>query len=282
MQLVAGVLVVVLAVAAVVAFVAMRYRAPQIAPAGALSIEAYQELVNRDVNRLDSAGAGDYTSCKTLQSICPALWKPVLTAHQEWLNDLNRSEPPAKFAVIDGQLRRHLVAAISDINVVLAAYQARDQNRMDYAEYASQRQGDWIDVVARSIVKWRVATAPAYVDSVRAAKQKLDACQDCQQLASTSQLDCAGLLASPCDGDVAFAKSAIEAFEAAVVRVAAPPSMAAQDARLQNDLAQADSGVLAMANAEVAGDPAAFNGGRLLLQQAVPAINADVTGIVGG
>jgi hypothetical protein len=121
-----------------------------------------------------------------------------------------------------------------------------------------------------------------YADSVRAAKQRLDACQDCQQLAGTSKLDCAGLLASPCEGDVAYAKSAIQALQAAVIRVAAPRSMAAQDARLQNDLAEADTGVLAMANAEVAGDPAAFNAGRLVFQHAVPAINTDVARILGG
>jgi hypothetical protein len=279
MQLVAGLLVIVLAAVALAVFVAM-HSSSQTAPAGALSIEAYQALVNRDVNRLDSIGAGDYTPCNSMQSICPELWKPVLMAHQQWLDDLNRSEPPAKFAVINGQLRGHLAAAISDINVALAAYQARDQNRLDYAEYASLRQDDWIDVLARSIVKARVATAAAYVDSVSYAKQRLDACQDCQQLAGTSRLDCAGLLASPCEGDVAFAKSAIQAFEAAVVSVAAPPSLAAQDAHLQYDLAEADTAVLAMANAEVAGDPAAFNAGRLLLQQTLPAIDEDVAGIL--
>jgi hypothetical protein len=51
--------------------------------------------------------------------------------------------------------------------------------------------------------------------------------------------------------------------------------------RLQNDLAQADTAVLAVADAQLRGDQAAFNAGRLSLQHALPAINADVAGILG-
>jgi hypothetical protein len=64
--------------------------------------------------------------------------------------------------------------------------------------------------------------------------------------------------------------------------VAAPSSLAAQDARLQKDLAQADTGVLAITKAELTGDQAGFDGGRLLLRQALPAINADIASILGG
>jgi hypothetical protein len=69
--------------------------------------------------------------------------------------------------------------------------------------------------------------------------------------------------------------------EIAPVRVSTPSSLAAQDARLQSDLAQADTGVLAIATARVTGDQAAFDAGRLMLQQALLAINADVAALVG-
>jgi hypothetical protein len=279
MQLAAAVLVVVLAAAAVVTFVQLRTTAPRSAPA--VSIEAYKTMLNRDVSRLDSAGNG--VSCTTLQSTCPQPGKPVLKAYQRWLDDLNGSEPPAKFAVIDAQMRKHLAAAISDINTVYAAYAARNQDGLDRAGNETQRQGDWLNVVASTIVNSRQGTAAGYADSVLAARrQGLDVCPECQLLSSSGPIDCTGSQESNCEGDVAYAKSAIEDLEAAVMRVAAPGSLAAQDALLQRDLAEADTAVLAMATALLTGDQGGFSAGRLLFQHAFPAVNAEVAGILGG
>lgn len=87
----------------------------------------------------------------------------------------------------------------------------------------------------------------------------------------------------PCVADVAlFAQVDIESLEAAVVSVAAPSSLAAQDALLQQDLAQADTGVLDMAMAQLTGDQAGFDAGLRLLEQALPAADADIVGILGG
>lgn len=278
LQIAAGVLIVVLVAAAAAAFLEFRYRSPQSAPAG-LSPKAYQAIVSRDVNRFDSAGDG--TSCATLQSTCPMPGRPVLAALQLWFDDLNGSEPPATFAVIDAQLRDHLTATISVLNAVVSAYQARDQTGLDRANYALQRQAGWLDVVAGSIVSSYQGTAAGYTASVQAAKQNFNGCAPCQLLVSTSQGDCTRVQNMSCQSEVFDAMSTIGPFEATVVRYAAPSSLAAQDLGLQLDLARADTAVLAMANAVLTGDQAGFTAARQLLEQALSAIDTDVAGIVG-
>jgi hypothetical protein len=278
-QLAAVLLVVVLAAVATATFLELRYHAPQSTPAG-LDPKVYQAMVSRDVNHLDSAGDG--TSCATLQSTCPMPGRPVLAALQRWLVDLNGSEPPATFAVIDAQLRSHLTATISVLNAVVSAYQARDQTGLDRANYALQRQSEWLDVVAGSIVSSYQGTVAGYRASVRAAKQNFNGCTACQLLVSTSQVDCTQVQNVSCQSDVFDAMSTIGPFEATVVRYAAPSSLAAQDRGLQLDLAQADTAVLDLANAEMTGDQTGFNTSRPFLQQVLPAIDADIAAILGG
>jgi hypothetical protein len=278
LQLAAGALIVVLVAAAVAAFLEFRYRGPESTPAG-LSPKAYQAMVSRDVTRFDSSGDG--TSCATLQSTCPMPGRPVLAALQRWLDDLNRSEAPARFTVIDGQLRPHLAATISVLNAVVAAYQAQDQSGLDRANNDLQHQADWLDSVAASIAASQQGTLPAYIASIRAGNQAFGACASCQSLMSTSQPDCAGIQTLRCENDVFAAMSAIESFEATVVRDAAPSSLASEVLGLQLDLANADTALLAMEGAELTGDQAGFTAGRQLLQQALPAIDTDVAGIVG-
>jgi hypothetical protein len=278
-QLAAGLLILVLAGAAAATFLELHNLTPRSAPAR-MDEKAYQAMLLRDLNRLDSAGDG--VSCTTLQSTCPAPGTPVLKAFQRFLDDLNRSEPPASFTVIDAETRAHLAAAISDLNALFAAYRAQDQNALDRANNALSSEADWVNVVASSIVSSQQATVSAYTDLVRTGKQNLDTCQECQSLNSTSQVDCADIQAASCEADVGYAKSTIENFEAALVRHTAPTSLAGPNGSLQRDLVAADSGVLMMANADLAGDQAGFKAGRLLFQQALPAINADTARILGG
>jgi hypothetical protein len=51
--------------------------------------------------------------------------------------------------------------------------------------------------------------------------------------------------------------------------------------KLQRDLAQADTGILAMVTGEAANDEAAFAAGRLTVEQALPAVDADIAAILG-
>jgi hypothetical protein len=275
MELVAGVLILALAAAAVATIFATRNHSPQSAPAAALSVEAYQKMVRRDDGQLIVSRSG---GCTTLQSICPAPGNPEQAALQRWLDDLNRSEPPARFTAIDGQLRRHLAAAISDLNAAYAAYQARDQNALDRANQSS-REG-LLDDAATAIADSQPGTLSGYIASIRAAFQDFGGCASCQSL--VSQADCKALQTPSCQYSLVYAMRSINYFEIALVRISAPSSLAPQDTRLQNDLAQADTGILAMTTSFVTGDPAGFDAGRLMLRQALSAVNRDAGGMLGG
>jgi hypothetical protein len=172
MQLVAGVLVIVLAAVAAAAFLASQH-APQTAPAGAISIEAYQTMVKRDdgmviVSRNDN--------CMTLESACDVSGKPAIALMQRWLDDLNASTPPARFAVIDAQMRRHLTVGISALNAIPAAYQAKDQSGLDRAHNLASDQQGWLDEATRGIAASQPGTAATYIASAQAASQAFGGC----------------------------------------------------------------------------------------------------------
>lgn len=279
MQIAAGMLTVVLAAATVAAILDLRYRAAHVAPA-AMDAPAYEAMVSRHIDQLVSAGNG--VDCTTLQSRCPTPGWPVLTTYQRFLDDLNGSEPPARFAVVDAQMRRHLAAAISDLNGMFAAYAAKDQVALDRANYLESAQGNWVGTIGRAIAQSHEGSSAAYVESVRTASQSLALCTGCQPLELTGSVDCTPIQTVVCEADVVYAKSDVESVEAALASVGAPSSLAAQDALLQRDLARADSGLLGMSNAQLTDDQAGFVAGRLLLQQALPAIDADLAGILGG
>lgn len=279
MRLAAGALVAVLAVVAVAAFLQFHDRAPQSSPAG-MDTKAYKAMIYRDSLRTDTAGDG--SACATLQSVCPAPGKPVQTALRLWLDDLNASQPPAALAVIDGQLRRHLAAQISMLDAIYAAYAARDDAALTSAYYAGDAQGTWVGDVAQKILDSRQESSSAYLASVRDASQTFSGCAACQTLAATRLTDCAQIQPTGCEVDVVFAMTATEQFQAALVLHGAPPSLSSQDTVLQQDLARADTAIIAIATASLSGDQTAFNAGRQVLAQSLPAIQADVAVILGG
>jgi hypothetical protein len=278
-QLAAGVLIVVLAGAALAAFLEVRNFAPRSEPA-ALDLGHYQAMVSSDVNRVILSNSGGI-DCTTVQSNCTGPGRQVLGAFQRFLDDLNRSQPPASLAVTNSLMRRHLAAAIADLNGVFAAYAAKDQVALDRDNYLLNAQGEWVSAITTSVSKSRQGTVASYIDSVRAAKQGMASCSGCRPLQLAGQ-DCAEIQTLLCEADVVYAKLDIETLESALVNVTAPSTLADQDALLQRDLAQADAAVLALASAQLTGDLAGFNASRVLLAQKLPAIDADLAGIVGG
>jgi hypothetical protein len=277
LQLAAGLLIVMLAATAVAAFLELRHRAQQSTPAGPLTIAAYQALVSRDDGELIISRNDD---CSTLQSACPAPGRPALIALQRWVDDLDRSTPPTRFAVIDAQLRRHLAANISALHAEFTAYQAKDQGALQRTNFATGIEANWLDDVATSISSSHRATVAAYVGSLQVGERNLGSCTSCQSLSLSDQVVCAGDQAMSCLYEIFYAESVIGQFEASLVQVVAPDSMAATDARLQQDLASADTALLTLTADALAGDQAGFDSGRAVLQQALPAINTDIAGIV--
>ena len=277
LQLAAGVLILVVAAAAVAAFLELRFT-PRSEPA-ALDLAAYQAMVSGDVNRLSYSGSG--IDCTTVQSNCLGPGRQVLGALRRFVDDLSRSQPPASLAVTNGLMRRHLAAGIADLNGMFAAYAAKDQVALDRNNYLFTAQGEWLSAITAGISRSRQGTVASYIDSVRAGKQGMAACNGCRPVQLVGQ-DCAEIQTALCEADVVYAKLDIEALESALVSVTAPSSLVDQDALLQRDLAQADAAVLGLASAQLTGDQAGFSTGRVLLAQKLTAIDADLADILGG
>src|SRR5258708_4472481 len=164
----------------------------------------------------------------------------------------------------------------------LAGGMLQDQTGLDRANYLLNAQGVSVGTMFRSVVQSREGSNLPYVESLRTANQNLAVCTGCRPLERTGSVDCAAIQTAVCEADIVYATSDVESVEAALVSVGAPSSLEAQDALLQRDLARADSGLLAMANAQLTDDQAGFDAGRQVLQQALSMVEADIAGILGG
>jgi hypothetical protein len=279
---VAAVLIVVLAAAAVVTFVDLRSRTPQIEPAGSLTIPEYQALIDRDMIRWTNAGNPDYYTCADLHSPCEEPGHPFQTALQDWLSDVNRVTPPAPFIVSDAQLKRHIAALMADSYARFAAYRAQDQIAFDRAGNAVYPQIYWVNEISISIVASVAASAATYIADVQAVLVDMGACAGCQALITNSDSNCAQIQIPACQIDIGLAAETIGNLQALLVERAAPSTFVTRDAQLQRDLAQADTGLLAMSTAAMTNDQATFDAGRAQIRQAWPAIRADITAILDG
>ena len=274
-QFAVGVLIVVLA--AVASFLELRYHAPQSTPAGAITVQAYQAMVSQDDGELIVARSPD---CSTLQPPCPGGRRQALAALQRWLDDLDRSVPPTRFAQIDAQLRGHLAANVSQTLAVFAAYHANDQSGLDRMNYATKMGAYWLDEVALSIGNSHQGTVPAYIASVRVGEQNLGSCTSCLSLGGNDHIVCAGDQAMSCLFTIGYAESVIGEFQASLVRVAGPDAITAKDALLQRDLAEADTALIRLTTASLTGEQAVFDAARTSLRQALAAVNADIANIL--
>ena len=118
----------------------------------------------------------------------------------------------------------------------------------------------------------------AYTNSVRAQSNFLTGCADCQGLAGQSQIDCSQGQTT-CQNMLDGAENLIANFQATLAAFAAPDSLSAKDTRLQQDLAQADSALIAMNAAVSTGDQAAFKAAQTSLGQGLAAVSRDAPAI---
>jgi hypothetical protein len=276
-RLAAGLTLLVLVGAIVAAYLAAHNATSSRVPAGSgRTIAAYQNLVNVDGQ---SASATWSAPCDTTTHTgCQADATRALVVLHQWLDDLNRSEPPARFLVVDAQLRLHISGSISGLNALLAAIQANDQNGIDRAYLLAAAGATWTNAVVPSIVSSKQVSAAEYTTSVRATSTSLTSCADCQVLTDQSQVDCAqnqDFCQTLLDG----AGLPVASLQVAVAAFAAPDSLSAKDTRLQQDLARADSALIAMRASLLTGDQAGFNAGRVTLRSALAAVSLDAAAI---
>lgn len=276
-RLAAGVALLVLVGAIVAAYLAAHNATTNRAPAGSgLTIAAYQDLVGADDTKANATWTGPCDT--TVYTGCQGDATRALVALHQWLDDLNRSVPPARFLVVDAQLRLHISASISGLNALLAASQANDQNGIDRAYLLAAAGRGWTDAVVPSIVSSKQVSVAAYTNSVRAQSSSLTSCADCQVLTGQGQIDCSQNQ-DFCQNLMDGADLQIASLQAAVVALAAPDSLSAQDTRLQQDLARADSAVIAMRASLSTGNQAGFDAGRITLRSTLAAVRVDAAAI---
>jgi hypothetical protein len=260
--------------AIVAAYLAAHNATTNRVPAGSgQTIQAYQKFVGDDDAKANATWSAPCDT--TTHTGCQGDATRALTALHEWLDDLNRSEPPARFLVVDAQLRLHISGSIAGLNALLAASQANDPNGMDRAFGLAVAGRMWTDAVVPSIVSSKQVSVSAYANSVRTQSNFLTSCADCQVLAGQSQIDCSQDQTT-CQNILDGAENLIANFQATF---AAPDSLSAKDTRLQQDLAQADSTLIAMNAAVSTGDQAAFKAARTSLGQGLAAVSRDAAAI---
>jgi hypothetical protein len=239
------------------------------------SIKQYQSMVSVDLQRLDDAPAYSCTSFDDPN----CLPETALTASalQQWLDDLESSQPPARFAVLDRLMRQDLAFAISDQNAFVTAYKARDPNSLNTGAGTG-----WVSrTLARDIIASSQGTIVQYTAQVRLDRTYLLACALCQRLVSQNQVSCPPSQTPSCVDEIAAVKEQVVIFLEDLVRLFAPDTLAAKDSRLQTDLVTADRELDAMEAALSAGDQVARQSHHDALRQAINRVESDATSIAG-
>lgn len=284
LRLAAVMAIVVIVIAAAAAFLATHRVADNNAPADSEhGIAAYKLAVSNDNTKVQTAAATWSCNGGSQFAACEADASRMLPLANQFVDDLNRVHPPARFAVAHAQLRLHVAAQNSRSNALLAASQVHDAAAVDRELAAIQGETGWawVQAMVSSILSSRQGTVASYVANIRSEKLGLEACVACLDLAGQNQYSCTGSQASTCQDLVTNTAIEVKTFQDAVVQVAAPRSLMAKDNRMQLDLAKADTALVAMVDAVNAGDQAGFNAARTSLQQAIPAINHDAADILG-
>lgn len=221
--------------------------------------------------------------CTTIDDAgCPAKAAGAIAAAQKWLDDLKSSQPPARFAVLDAEMRRHLVLTISDLNALVSAYMLKDQNAMSTALIGVVFEHYPLGSEAADIIFSSQGTIATYTAAVRADNSSLLGCDLCLRLVSQNRVSCPANQTPSCLDEIAATRFQLEAFQGDLVRVYAPNSLAAKDAHLQADLLSATVALDAMASALTAGDQVEFQAGHDALRLALAKVDSDAMNITGG
>jgi hypothetical protein len=236
----------------------------------------YQAMIGADSQRVISSQSNN---CASLADACPTGAGAVISALQQWLDDLDTTRPPAKFAYVEAQMRRHIVLAIASLNAAIAAYNAKDQAGMDNAINTAVNERDAIETEVNAVMGSKPASIAGYKAAVRSDSANLLGCTACQPLLSQNQMSCTASQIRSCLDEIAAARFQLEVFQGDLVLDFAPDSLAAEDAHLQADLSAADVALGVTEAALSAGDHARFESGHTALRQALDRVASDVANI---
>lgn len=271
----------VILIALLAAYVATHHGPTSFVPAGSNNVKAYQTMMRTDD---DIMAAGTVNNCGTVHdAVCMPAIQRTIPNLQKWIADIDAFHTPPQFAVINAQMRLHLTAAIAELNVTARAIQAGNQSLFNVSlTLAGTMQRIWIDTVVGAITDPRSTTVAAYASFLDSEKQNLSGCTGCQDLGTTATVPAClrtATLSDVCMNEVVEADNVIGVIEAATVSNVPPSSIAKKNSQLQSDLAAADTALIKMGDAFMAGDVVAFNSDRADFENALAIITPDITAI---
>jgi hypothetical protein len=248
--------------------------------APSMTVKAYQAMVSADEQQF--LNANNFTCTSFVDATCLPNVALADAATLQWLDDLNRNQPPARFVALNAVMRHHLALVLSDDTAFVAAFKAAIANGKGKAASAA--------IVAEMAVLERMAgdvaassrgTVAAYSADVLFQSTGLLGCSACLAPVIQNLGSCQVDQASSCIADIATARLKLEAFIEDLVKVSAPDSLVQKDANLQLDLVTAYAALDAMQTAVSAGDQVGFLAGLAALGQELARVSADATSITG-
>jgi hypothetical protein len=254
---------------------------PQPAPSGktsTITINAYQAMVSADEQRFLAANSFacssfDDTSCLPNVALADA-------ATLQWLDDLNRTQPPGRFVALNVVMRRHLALVLSDDTAFVAAFKAKVVNgKAKAASDAILAEMTALERLAGDVAASSRGTAAAYSADVVFQSTVLLGCSPCLPSVSQDLGSCQVDQVATCIADIASARLKLETFIEDLVKVSSPDSLVQKDATLQLDLVTAYSALDAMETALTAGDQVGFQAGLAALRQELARVGADASAV---
>jgi len=279
-RLAAGLALVALGVAIASAIVAIHSASINTVPAThRMSVAAYQKMVESDG---PNAPAVWTDPCDTVvHTGCEADAGRSIPLLQKWLDDLTHASTPARFAVVDAEMRQHLTQGITALKSLIVDSRAHDDAAMTRDYIVALYNAEWTSTVVPGIANSQQVDAASYVALVRSETRTLDACGAACGFTSTSA-DCMHSDGITCLYYFDTVGESFAGYQSDIVKRAAPDSLATKDARLQGDLSRADSVLLTMRLAVAAGDQVGFNAGIQQLRGILAQLDQDSAAITGG
>jgi hypothetical protein len=225
------------------------------------NVKAYQAMIK---SGYDAVAAGDSLSCGAVDDpACTTTVTTMVAPLNKWVSDLKSFQTPARFAALDGMLRRHLTDSITYQNAMLAAQKSKNATSFSFAFEGQFYERAWLDPAVGVIDGSSPRVAGSYHDALALARQHIDACVNqapgpadipCEQLYHADV--CASVGVQACANDAHAMAAQIQSFLIGLLQNPAPGTLAAKDRKIQADLAQIDTDIIAITDALLNGDSA--------------------------
>jgi hypothetical protein len=244
------------------------------------SIGKYQAMIATDYSRNIPLLGGECTINPSTP--CADAAAVAIGELQTWLDDLNQTRPPARFAVSSGRMHQHLAVAMADLQALIAANKAMDESGAATVLAAVYIERDELYREAGAVINSSQTTIRPYSAMVRLDNSNLLACDLCQRLVTQNQVSCLASQTPSCVDEIAASRLQVETFQDDLVRNFAPNPLATKDQRLQTDLLAADAALDAMGVAQSAGDQLQLAANQGALRLALSRVESDATDIAKG